>query len=398
VPPAQAPEAVVTPPQGHPRFPLFDPLRALAAISILLIHVAIFSGALGSELGGRFLGHLDIGVTIFFLLSGFLLYRPFVAARVLGARDIRLRDYARRRFLRIAPAYWLALTVLAVFPGLDAVFSGDWWVYYGLLQNYPVYTPAAECASLSFGCGIAPAWSLAVEIGFYALLPFFALGMARLTSGLRGRRWPWVEVCVLAALGAVSAVIQASDLGSDASVWLFFSPLGRAWWFGLGMALAVLSVRVQEIERTPRAVGWVSRNAGAIWGLALALYVLAGLILPPGPSLAARVGVSKLEYVGEYLAFGLIAALVLLPAIFGDERSGLPRRVLGHRSIAWLGLISYGIFLWHYPIVLGLVEGDVLDWWPGMEFPVLAVTTLAITVACAALSYYLLERPLMRHK
>ena len=395
--PAAAPD-IVAPPPGHPRFPLFDPLRALAALFIVAIHVSIFSGALEGEVGGRLLGHLDIGVTIFFLLSGFLLYRPFVAARVLGARDIRLRDYARRRFLRIVPAYWLALTVLAVFPGLDGVFSGNWWAYYGLLQNYPIYTPGAECASINFGCGIAPAWTLAVEVAFYAVLPFFALGMAALRSRVRAERWPWPEVGVLAILSAVSVVIQASDLASDASIWLFFSPLGRAWWFALGMALAVVSVRVQQTGSSPKAVAWAARHPGAVWALALALYVLAALILPPGPSLAARVGTTKLEYVGEYVVFGLIAALVLLPAIFGDGRSGMPRRMLAHPAFAWLGLISYGIFLWHYPIVLGLVDGGVLDWWPHMPFVVLGVTTVLITVACAALSYYLVERPLMRLK
>jgi len=94
----------------------------------------------------------------------------------------------------------------------------------------------------------------------------------------------------------------------------------------------------------------------------------------------------------------VIAALVLFPAIFGDRGSGLPRRFLAHRSLAWLGLISYGIFLWHFPILYALVQGGILGWWPSMAFPVLALTTFAITLVCATLSYYLVERPLMRLK
>ena len=68
--------------QGHQRFPLFDPLRVLAAISILLVHTTIFSGAFDDPGYGRLLAHLDIGVSFFFLLSAFLLYRPFVQSRI----------------------------------------------------------------------------------------------------------------------------------------------------------------------------------------------------------------------------------------------------------------------------------------------------------------------------
>jgi peptidoglycan/LPS O-acetylase OafA/YrhL len=395
---AAAPD-VVSPPPGHPRFPLFDSIRALAAISIVLVHVAIFSGAIYEASYRRLVAHLDIGVPIFFLLSGFLLYRPFVAVRVLGASAVRVRDYGRRRFLRIAPAYWLALTALAVFPGLDAVFSDDWWVYYGLLQNYPIFTPEAECASFSFSCGIAPTWSLAIEVAFYAILPFFALAMGRLLRRRRDARWPVPELAVLVALAVVSVWIQSFDLITDLSIWLFFSPLGRFWWFALGMGLAVLSVRFQQRGAEPAAVRWLADRSGYLWAAALGLYLVAALfLLPPTPALAARVGISMLDYLGAYLLFGVIAALIVVPAIFGDARGGAPRRVLANPVLAWLGLISYGIFLYHYPIMLGLVEGGVDRWWPAMAFPVLATVTLAITIACAALSYYLVERPLMRLK
>ncbi len=397
--PSRPAPAAVAPPPGHPRFPLFDAIRAFAALSIVLVHVAIFSGALNDAPYRNLVAHLDIGVTIFFLLSGFLLYRPFVAARILGSAGVRLRDYGRRRFLRIAPAYWLALTALAIFPGLDAVFSGDWWVYYGLLQNYPIYTPEAECTSFNFGCGIAPTWTLAIEIGFYVMLPFFALAMARIAPRGRDGRWPHVELAVLAALAGVSVWIQSFNLISDLSIWLFFSPLGRFWWFALGMALAVVSVRVAQRGSEPAMLRWLGDHPGLLWAVALALYLVASLFwLEPRPALAARVGISMLDYLGAYLLFGVIAALIILPAAFGDARGGAPRRILANPLLAWLGLISYGIFLWHYPIMLGLVEGGVNDWWPQMAFPVLATVTLAITVSCAALSYYLVERPLMRRK
>jgi peptidoglycan/LPS O-acetylase OafA/YrhL len=388
----------VAPPPGHPRFPLFDSLRALAALSVLLVHAALFSGATQHAWYRAVVAHLDIGVTVFFLLSGFLLYRPFVAARVLGARSTRIRDYARRRFLRIAPAYWLALTALAIVPGLYGVFTSNWWVYYGLLQNYPIYTRTADCWSDLFRCGIGPTWSLAVEVAFYALLPFFALTMAWLTSRLRATRWLSAELSALALVAAISVAIQSYNGYGGLYSWLFFSPLGRGWWFGLGMGLAVISVWAQEREKEPAAMRWLGRHSAAPWAAALSLYLIACiLILDPGPSLAGPV-VGRVQYVGEYLLFGVIAALLLLPAIFGDGRSGVARRVLRHPVLAWLGLVSYGIFLWHFPILFGLLDIGVLDWWPQMAFPVLALTTLAITLVCASLSYYLVERPLMRLK
>ncbi len=93
-----------------------------------------------------------------------------------------------------------------------------------------------------------------------------------------------------------------------------------------------------------------------------------------------------------HLAFGAIAALLLLPAVFGDRSGGLPRRFLAHPVVAWLGLISYGIFLWHYVVSRHLGGRANLD-------PVLLlITTLAITIPCAAASYYLVERPLLRLK
>ena len=177
------------------QFPLFDSLRALAAISILVVHVGIFSGVYGNSWYGPYIANLDIGVPFFFLLSAFLLYRPFVAARVEGRDYGSLLTYARRRFIRIVPAYWAVLTISAVVPGMAGAFSSNWWVYYGLLQNYPIYTGEGNCSAAApnaldtFRCGVPPAWSLAVEVMFYAALPVFALAAAWLGRRWKGRNW-----------------------------------------------------------------------------------------------------------------------------------------------------------------------------------------------------------------
>jgi peptidoglycan/LPS O-acetylase OafA/YrhL len=390
-------EIVPAQPRSHTQFPLFDSLRALAAISILLVHTAIFTGAFDDPVYGQFVAHLDIGVPFFFLLSAFLLYRPFVASRVGETSATAFPTYARRRFLRIVPAYWFVLTFAAIVPGLAGAFSGNWWVYYGLLQNYPVYTPNGTCAVDGYRCAIPPTWSLAIEVAFYVVLPFFVLAMAWLTSRFRKGAWLRVELIVIVALSAVSVLIQSSVPLSDSHVWLFFSPLGRFWWFGLGLGLAALSVWVERRVDDPAMVDWLRRRPGVPIAVGGALYLIACLtFLGPTPSLSFAVNGLR-EYVAQYLLFGVIAALVLLPAIFGKDGGGFSRSVLGHRTLSWLGLISYGIFLWQFPVIIFLVDDvGIGGFLPSLAYPVLLVATLAGTIVCAALSYYLLERPLMR--
>jgi len=375
--------------QGKHRFPLLDPLRALAAISILLVHTTIFSGAFDDPGYGRLLAHLDIGVSFFFLLSAFLLYRPFVEARIAGTPRTKFSDYGLRRFVRIAPAYWVALTIAAivVFPGAAGAFSGNWWAYYSLLQTFPVYEPTATCAASVFRCGIPVAWSLSVEVLFYLSLPLFVLGMAWLGRRWRGR-WLTLELGVVMIITAVSIVIQSSVPVSDLHIWLFYSPLGRGWWFGLGLLLAAISVYAARREPEPAFVGLLRRQPGIPVAAAVVLYAVVSFTIP-GPS-ANFPTIAPVSYVAQYLLFGVIAALILLPAVFGTDGGGLARRALAHRSLVWLGLVSYGIFLWQIPVLILFLDAGVVGFVP------LTALTFVVTVACAAVSYYLLERPLMR--
>jgi peptidoglycan/LPS O-acetylase OafA/YrhL len=383
----QAPSAVpaaVAPPPGNPRFPLFDSLRAIAALAVLLFHVALLSGVDPDSWYGRPLAHLNVGVTIFFLISGFLLYRPFVAARVLGTPPVRLRAYARRRALRILPAYWLALTLLAVWPGLPGMFDADWPIYYGLLQTLPFLYDPAPCLAIG-GCGLPQAWSLSAEVTFYVALPLLAAGLAAFRRRGGARR----ELAGIAAL----ALASLAFLGYAVTTYpehprLYEAHLGLAGtllWFGLGMALAVLSVAAQAADRTTRAESLVTRRPLLAWAGAAVLFGAATAL----PSEAVQTASEAAVHLLRHLLYGLSAALLLLPAVFGFEAGGLPRRILANRALAWLGLISYGIFLWHYSLAAELDE---------LPFLLLVPVTLALSTGVAALSYYVLERPLLRLK
>ncbi len=386
-------------PASHLRFPLFDSLRALAAISVFVFHVALATVFLGGpvySVPGALLAHLNIGVPFFFLLSAFLLYRPFVAARIEGRERPGLGDWAQRRFLRIVPAYWAVLTITAVIPGMYGAFSGNWWVYYGLFQNFPIYSPAGECAGYTYRCAVPPAWSLAVEIFFYAMLPLIALGLAWVGKRIRTRSWLVPELAMIAVLGLASIPLQTtSPMGGILQV-IHFSPIGFGLWFALGLGLASVSVWVQHERWEPSWVWAIKINPWIPVGLGVGLYLFMSLfVLVPYPLATFPLRDLGL-YPFEFVAFGIIALLVMLPATFGDDGLDRFRSFLRHGVMTWLGLISYGIFLWHFPVIILMHDLGVDGWWPAMDFPVLLITSFAVTVACAAASYYALERPIMR--
>src|SRR5207247_5786068 len=106
-------ESAAEPTPDADRFPCFDGFRATAALSVLLLHVAGSSGETQrNHVVGSYLARLDVGVAVFFLISGFLLYRPFAAAHLTGGRAPAALPFFRRRFLRIYPAYWVATTAV----------------------------------------------------------------------------------------------------------------------------------------------------------------------------------------------------------------------------------------------------------------------------------------------
>jgi peptidoglycan/LPS O-acetylase OafA/YrhL len=388
-PTAQAPSPAVAPPPGHPRFALFDSLRAIAVLAVIAFHVVSLGGALQRPVVGDVAAMLGSqGPILFFVISGFLLYRPYVAARATGAPAPGIARYARRRVLRIVPAYWLALTVLAIFPGIAGVFSGDWWRYYLFLQLYWQDTVTR---------GIPVAWTLCVEASFYVLLPFWALAVRRLG----------VELGALALVAAGGAAVQVAAARNAVSDLLATTILGQCTWLALGMALAVASVRA---EHEPP---FVVRRPGLCWLGAGAAFAALTAVLQPGGAFGIALALATQQPYDKTIAAialgALMNALLVAPAIFGERAGGLPRRVLAWAPLAWIGLISYGMYLWHLtvaellalPRAPGHFDADGLDLAAKIDHlttPILFVLTLAATVAVAAASYYLVELPFLRRK
>lgn len=390
----EAPPAAVAPPPGHPRFPLVDALRAIAAVSIVIVHAG---GLTLTKLHGL-VTHAEVGVAIFFAISGFLLYRPFVSARLNGARRPVLRSYLRRRILRIVPAYWLALTLVAIWPGASGVFSGHFWIFYAFGQIY------SDKYVLQ---GIAPAWTLCIEITFYLLLPVYAIAVGGLVGRLSGRRQVAVELTAIAVLAAASLAYRTVLRGDGSLSWVLNALPTHVDWFAPGMALAVLSAYWQT-RPWPRWAETIARRPLIGVAVAVAAYVLVSLT-EHGPQLLRAGSNPVLLYTGpqdlaRHVLYAVVGGGLLAAAVLG--RGGVVQRTLSWPVLAWLGLISYGIYLWHQPLLVwacqpGPMLGCSLHGLPGVHrapFVALLAIGLVLATACAALSYYLVERPILRFK
>lgn len=372
---AGAPAPAVAPPPGNPRFALMDSLRAIAALGVLVGHVGFITHTQQTHWYGAIMSNFVSGVAIFFVLSGFLLYRPFFSSELAGTPRPRLRDYTRRRLLRIVPAYWLALTLLAIEPGLSGVFTHDWWRYYGFLQIYDSFTRDS---------GLTVAWTLCIEVTFYLVLPFYAALTRRIGRGTTTGGRTRIQLAMLGVLGLTSILLGvARDPNVTPSVLSYFD------WFAIGMSLAVLSVALQGRARPPAPVAFISAHPGAVWGIGLVVYLVLCAVLSSAPAYAYY---SPAQTIIEHVGEGAVALLLVLPAVFGDHSVGWPRRLLGNRRLMWMGGISYGIYLWHLSVAQWLFGKGATGF-----VPLLVATVIGTTVIAAA-SYYLVERPILRFK
>jgi peptidoglycan/LPS O-acetylase OafA/YrhL len=379
-------------------------LRAVAASSIVVYHVWIYSSPDGRVDAGylsRFaLPHLPAGVTLFFALSGYLLYRP-IAASVLATGTVpNVRNYLRNRALRILPAYWVILAATAVvLPAAMLRLSRSELVLDRLVQRPDVllgnalltqnYRPA------SLDTGIGPTWSLAVEAVFYLTLPalgVLAAGCFRRASSSRSQ--------VLAVLVPPAALLLLGALGKAASAWL---PAGRVYpaheiisrsflsnadLFAPGMVLAVLHVLVRDGRvRLPRH--W----AAGVWALLAADVVAVVLLTDRG--VLWRWGVANPYQRLTALACVLLVALVVLPS--SADRPRRLARALDWRPLFLCGLGSYSLFLWHEPITrLLAAQGLTAGGRAGLVVNLGVVALLAGLLAAA--TYRFVERPALARK
>lgn len=352
------------------RFPALDGVRAIAALAVVLTHVGFQTGQSITGTGRTLLSRLDLGVAVFFVLSGFLLHRPQAAATLAGRALPPVVPYLWRRALRVLPGYWLAvLAALLVLPQNHGVGAGEWVRQLTLTQVYVDGT---------LPVGLTQMWSLATEVTFYLALPLLGrLAGRSLATQLR-------LAGVMVATGITWQVLIGTEvLPPHAGYWL----PGHADWFGLGMGLAALSAaKVPVLEE-------LAGQAGTCWLGAGALFVVAGTPLT-GPYGLALLTTS--QAVSRTVLYGAVAVLLLLPAITASPRGLIPS-FLESRLMQGLGRISYGVFLLHLTVLAVLFEGSTLDPFTGHFWRVLGLA-VPVSLVLGWASLRAVEEPALRLK
>jgi len=357
--------AVSAPSYKAGRISSLEGLRAVAALGIVLTHVAFQTGLDPTSPAGSLLARFDFFVPVFFALSAFLLWRRHRGDHTAG----RVGRYLFSRAGRILPAYLVCVVaVILLLPEASSMSGTQILANLTLTQ---VYVPDALAP------GLTHLWSLSVEVGFYLALPLLALSIGRLPR--RGRILAILGVAVLSLTWAFLPFVEASPAEGvpNRQIW----PPAYGAWFAVGMLAA-------EVEgRVPARVDRLLRARWLWWAVAMVTAWVAGQewfgpvgLTHPEPA----------EFLRRVLAGTVFAAAVVVPHALAPGTGWLtsaPMQALGR----W----SYGIFLWH--VALLSLAFPLLGVGPfqGGFFPVLAVT-LALTIPVSAASYVLVEEPSSR--
>lgn len=379
-----------------------DFVRAAACLTVLFHHLAqrmSWDESLGfMEPFRGFVRFGTFGVAMFFVLSGFLLARPFWQALDSGAPMPSLRTYAMRRAARILPGFWLALAVsFAVSIVVFRVIFDHWLVLRFLAGVFLV----SDWHWLTlFPVEVnGPLWSIGFEVTSYVLLPF---GLALLFAARRSTgtglqsRVLWLAVIALTLAAhwyfvthvKIDPIRRGWDYGlqGGAKLWMpRYNPIG---FFGI-FAIGALAAGLQVMLARRRSLLF---DGLTVLGLALFVWALWQQSLSRGADGFAFLGIPY-----GFPVFPLIVGFILAVT----PSSVLAGRVLDNPLTRFIAKISFGIYIWHY-LVLELVR---VSWAPDidhgsmedpMRFLLVSGVITGITVAISAASYWLLEAPVIR--
>lgn len=376
-----------------------DGVRGVASMMVILAHIITFLIATDFA-APRLVSYTYVlctqALTMFFCLSGLLLYRPFAKAILAGAPMPNLRDYYRGRVLRIYPANIVILVLAGIILGI-AVLSitphDAPGVEIGRLDD-----PVAILLNLTLLQGYFPdhvltgldaSWSLVVEVAFYAVLPLLALFGMFVTRWIP-RSWAiYAPALLLVAIGAPSrqiayAQLRAQDVDYAATWSTVFqrSFLANCDLIGYGMFVAALVVHL----RMTRDEGQLARRVVRGAALTIAIGLLLSGVFARDPDLTPFFG----------LACAGFLALISMP-----RPTSLFQRVqdfLELRPLHYLGVISYSTYLWHFVTILFLWRefpelrytgyGSLLGLW---------VFVAAVSTVLGSATYHLVEAPAMKY-
>jgi peptidoglycan/LPS O-acetylase OafA/YrhL len=341
-------------------------VRAVAALLVVGTHAAYTTGKYTHGYWGLVGSRMEIGVPIFFVLSGYLLFRPWVKSAATGGPPPSLSRYAWHRVRRIMPPYVLTVLFAYVLYHYREAGPNPGHTWLGLARNLTLTQIYCDgYLGKYLHQGLTQMWSLAVEASFYVLLPL----LAYLLLVLMCRR-QWQPKLVLAALAGLVLISPAWLVLVHTDHW--FPDGARLWlptylaWFLAGMMLTVLQ------EMGVRGYGFVAIP------LATISYFIVSTPIAGAPTTSPA---TLSEALFKTCFYAVIAALAVAPLALGDH--GWYSLLLASRPMVWLGEISYEIFLIHLitmEFAMDYVVGARVYTGPMLN---LFVATLALTIPLA---------------
>jgi len=342
-----------------------DGLRAVAVLAVVLYHLNI-----GWASGGL------LGVGVFFVLSGYLITDLLLAEREREGA-LALGRFWLRRARRLLPALWVMLVVVTLWivfldPSQLAGIRGallaallyfsNWWYAFQHVSYFASFGPPSPLGHL---------WSLAVEEQFYLVWPLLLLLAIRFVH----RRWLLIGLVMAGAIASAWAMAAIFQPGGDPTR-VYEGTDTRAFQLLVGASLAFvwpsrrLSGSISALRR---------RGLDAVGAVGIAVIVVMLIDTNEYEAFLYRGGMVILS-----LATVAVVAVLAHP-------STLLGRILGVPPLRWIGVRSYGIYLWHYPIIV--LTSPVI----GAPSPLLTLAQVGATVAVAALSWRFVEEPIRRH-
>ncbi len=339
--------------------PDIDGLRALAVLSVVIFH------AFPGRLPGGF-----IGVDVFFVISGYLI--SGIIFKEQNNRVFQIKQFYARRVRRIFPALALILLSCAA-AGWFVLLAAEYTqigkhisASAGFIQNLVLWSEKSYFDTSSDTKPLLHLWSLGIEEQFYLLWPVLLI----LLSGRRQLVWPTIITIVIA-----SFAWNLWDTHHNPTA-AFYSPLSRFWELLAGAALAWHTHQSKQAE-VPSLLPIAYGNSFAMLG---ALSIASGLILIQQNS----------HFPGTWALLPVIGAVLI---ILAGPRAWLNRMILSHPVAIWFGLISYPLYLWHWPLLsfARILENET----PSGSIRLLLVM---LSVGLAWLTYQFLERPIRAHQ
>jgi peptidoglycan/LPS O-acetylase OafA/YrhL len=339
-------------------YPCLDGLRGMAVLLVLAAH----AGFPGVKSGG-------VGVDVFFALSGFLI-TSILANELATSGSIQFTNFYARRFLRLMPCLWLTVSFFVLFASLIGTSTSTTLRESGFAVAYVMNWMRAF--NLGGTSSLGHTWSLAIEEQFYLLWPVTLFCLCRATKS-----WTTRGVIII-ALAAAIAIYRLWNVNSYSAARIYFGLDTHSDALMLGAALACFNC------------------AGSIKLYGQSSFILGRFISPAAALILILIAIKyhwvniQMAYFGFVLS-GACAFLILLDLIINP--ASVLRVPLSIAPIRYVGKISYGLYLLHFPIYeIAARIGFVSGW-----FRLLAIGG-SITFLVATVSYYLVERPFLKLK